>query len=140
MGMFRWLAMAALVLAGIPPAWGVFRGLPGGDVDCEREAACHEVLVQVSCCGEQFETTYCRRSDGPCRCITTPTREPSKPAPAPRPSPERDQLMAVPAPRMAEARAGEPESATRSVEPCGRSLLERLGHNGVQALIGVWRT
>jgi|GEM_PF-1336214 len=140
MDMIRWLVMAALVLAGLSPAWGVVRGLPGAGGGCEGDAACHEVVVQVSCCGERIETAYCRRSDGPCQCAAHPTREPVQPAPAPRPAPERDQFTAVPTQRPAVVRAGEREIAARLVVPNGCSLLERLGHNGVQALWGVWRT
>lgn len=132
--------MSVLVLVGLSPAWGVVRGLPGGDGNCEGDPACHEIVVQVSCCGERIETPYCLRSEGPCRCVTAPTREPAKPAPAPHPSTERDQITAVQVQRTAEVRIVEPEPATRAIKPCGLSLLERLGHNGVQALIGVWRT
>ncbi|MCL4742622.1 MAG: hypothetical protein KJZ54_10515 [Phycisphaerales bacterium] len=139
--MTRWLAMMALVLAGLSPAVGVTRGLPGTGGGCESDALCHEVVVQVSCCGESVETIYCRRSGGPCQCVAHPTREPVQPAPAPRPAPERDQWSAVPSQRPVVVRDAERSSvAARFGVPIGRSLVERLGHNGVQALLGVWRT
>ncbi|HRQ72420.1 MAG TPA: hypothetical protein PLU35_05260 [Phycisphaerales bacterium] len=138
--MLRWLVISALVLVGLTPALGVLRGLPAVHGNCDGDSACHEIVVQVSCCGERIETAYCLRSEGPCRCVTAPKREPAKPTPAPRPAPERDQITAVPSQRTVEVRIAEPERATRSLEPCGISLVERLGHNGVQALIGVWRT
>lgn len=103
-------------------------------------ADCHEVVVEVSCCGTTTVTDYCPKSDGPCRCSAAPLphRQPLPEGPLPRS--DRVSQTAVPnAPVRVVPMTTSGTSCSRgSVQSLGR--LAGLTHNEVQAVLGIWRT
>ena len=137
--MIRTLAILMLILAGALGlgAAGVHGGAAAASCD---DAACHEAVVRVACCGEEVEATPCHMNEGACTCgvAPMPDRQPQPQAPLPRT--ERDSPATAPAERPAWTGALEWDERTKRTPAATPSLLAALTNNEIQALMGVWRT
>jgi hypothetical protein len=132
--MIRWLVILMLLVGGVPRAGVAAAAAPGGGACGAR---CHERVVRTTCCGEVVEESACPMSGGACRC-TSPVPGDRRGPSTPLPRDGRDAPAAMPtaAPEWKAARAEEAE-ASRPVVLGGPRV--GLSHNGVQALLGVWR-
>lgn len=135
--MNRLLAILILVAAGLP-RFGV--GLAGGQDQC-RSAACHQPIVQLSCCGnDSGDGDYCPMSNGPCECTAAPAPDPDPKPEAPLPRPDRDTVIGMPTAALQVTPVAEPDADRPKVASLVLALTAGKSHNEVQALLGTWRT
>lgn len=136
--MIRLLAILLLATSGMlrfPLAAGGVHG------DCGHKACATDAVKTSGCCeSETLAPDFCPMSGGPCQCGVAPLPD-RQPAPdAPLPKTDRDSVTAVPAPpiRVEFEIVSQRNSSGWSLSPL--SLLARLTHNEIQALLGIWRT
>jgi hypothetical protein len=136
----RLIAILALVVAGLPPLVAAPRPLLPASASC-CDAACTHVVLQTTCCGEVIqETPMCPQSGGACGCGVRPAPE-SRPVPElPPVNPGRSVVSSLsPAPAVLST-VPELDAPLRVEAAVSSFPRSQRSHNGVQALLGVWRT
>lgn len=78
-------------------------------------------------------------SRGPCQCGVSPVPDPHPVPDAPLPNSGRDSLVAAPTLPTGLVPIIEPEAEPARGSMASVSLLARLTHNEIQALLGIWR-
>jgi hypothetical protein len=131
------MTILMLLTAGLPRL-GV--GLAGGQDAC-GESACHQPVVQMSCCGsDSGDDGFCPMSNGPCGCIAAPAPDPEPKPEAPLPRSDRDTITGMPNGPPKIILVIEPDDSTPSMVSLVIGLRAGTTHNEVQALLGVWQT
>lgn len=135
--MIRIMTILILLTAGLPRL-GV--GLAGGQDAC-GESACHQPVVQMSCCGsDPGDDGFCPMSNGPCECIAAPAPDPEPKPEAPLPRSDRDSVTGIPNGPPQVVPVVDPDSDTPTIASLVLALTAGKSHNEIQALLGIWRT
>ncbi len=131
------LTILVLVASGLPR---LSVGLAGCQDAC-GESACHQPVVQMSCCGsDSSDDAFCPMSNGPCKCIAAPASDPEPKPEAPLPRSDRDTVTGMPNGPPQVMPVVEPDSATPTIASLVLALTAGKSHNEIQALLGTWRT
>ena len=134
------IATSLLGIRGMDSLWSSSQsGAPVMGSDPCVMMGCHEVIVEVSCCGTETVSTYCAMSNGPCTCGVKPIQDHSPDEPLPLPSRDRDSMQMVRGPPTS-IQFITTELPTRliSIARTG-SIRAGFSHNQAQALLGVWQ-
>lgn len=135
--MIRLMTILILLTAGLPRL-GV--GFAGGQDAC-GESACHQPVVQMSCCGsDPGDDGFCPMSNGPCECTAAPAPDPEPKPEAPLPRSDRDSVTGVPNGPPQVVPVVDPDSDSPTIASLVLALTAGKSHNEIQALLGIWRT
>lgn len=137
--MLRILAILALILSA---ARGVGLGVPVQDPaghGC-MDGACHVTVVETTCCGMDYEKTYCQTSGGECRCGARPVDDAPRPAPMPYPGGQGDLFNAIRSAPVLVRFLPETSLATGTPATLIAQPRARYTHNGFRAFLSIWRT